>query len=88
LTAQPHSPGDEPSLDEVLEERNRLWEELQRQRAMEADLEYWRNRAKDIESSRWWRAGAPLRLARRLFEDPSTTLEQVAFRIKERRRER
>jgi hypothetical protein len=82
------SPNDKPTLDEALEERNRLWEELQRSRAAEADLEYWRARAKDIEGSRWWRAGAPLRLAKRLVADPSTTLENLAFRVKERRRDR
>jgi hypothetical protein len=86
--AQPDSPNHEPALDEVLEERNRLWEELQRRRAVEADLEYWRARAGDIESSRWWRAGAPLRLAKRVIANPSTTLEEIAFRLKERRRER
>lgn len=86
--SQAGSSDDRPALDEALEERNRLWEELQRSRAAEADLEYWRGRASDIESSRWWRAGAPLRLAKRLVADPSMTLENIAFRLKERRRDR
>jgi hypothetical protein len=82
------STNDKPALHEVLEERNRLWEELQQRRAVEADLEYWRARAEDLEGSRWWRAGAPFRLAKRVLADPPTTLEQIAFRLKERRRDR
>jgi hypothetical protein len=86
--ARPDSPNYEAELDELLKERSRLWEELQRRRAVEADLDYWRARARDIESSRWWRAGAPFRLAKRVLQDPSTTLEEIAFRLKERRRDR
>ena len=75
-------------LREVLEERNRLWEELQRRRAVEADLAYWRARAADVERSRWWRAGKPLRLAKRILADPSGTLEELAFGFGRRRRPR
>jgi hypothetical protein len=75
-------------LREALEERNRLWAELQRRRVVEEDLAYWRARAEDIERSRWWRAGAPLRLAKRILADPPGTLEQLAFGLRERRRDR
>jgi hypothetical protein len=91
MTTQAGSdPDDTPAdaLQEALEERNRLWEELQRRRAVESDLEYWRSRARGIERSRWWRAGAPLRLAKRILAEPATTLEQIAFRLKQRRRDR
>jgi hypothetical protein len=81
-----HTPAD--ALQEALEERNRLWEELQRRRSVEEDLAYWRGRAQDIERSRWWRAGAPLRLAKRILDDPPGTLEQLAFGLRERRRDR
>jgi hypothetical protein len=79
---------DEAALREALEERNRLWEELQRQRALEADLAYWRARAEDIERSRWWRLGKPLRLAKRLVANPADTLEELSYGIRDRRRGR
>jgi hypothetical protein len=78
----------ERALAEALEERNKLWEELQSRRAAEEDLAYWRGRAEDIERSRWWRAGKPLRLAKRIVADPPGTLEQLAFGLRERRRGR
>lgn len=79
---------DEAALREALEERNRLWEELQRQRALEADLAYWRARAENIERSRWWRLGKPLRLAKRLLANPADTLEELSYGIRDRRRGR
>jgi hypothetical protein len=64
------------SYEELLEERNRLWEELQRRNAMEEDLAYWRGRAADIERSRWWRAGEPLRELKRLAAKASASLRR------------
>jgi hypothetical protein len=78
----------EQALLEALEERNRLWHELQEHRSVEQDLNYWRARAQDIEQSRWWRAGAPLRLAKRILDDPAGTFEQLAYGLRERRRGR
>jgi hypothetical protein len=78
----------EQALRDALTERNQLWEELQRRRAVEEDLAYWRARAKDIEDSRWWRAGLPVRLVKRILADPPGTLEQLAYGLKKRRRER
>jgi hypothetical protein len=78
----------EQALRDALAERNHLWEELQRRRSVEEDLAYWRGRAEDIEHSRWWRAGAPLRLAKRILADPPGTLEQLAYGLKQRRRDR
>jgi hypothetical protein len=78
----------EAALREALEERNRLWAELQRQRALEEDLAFWRKRAHDIEQSRWWKAGAPLRLAKRALADPAETLDIIAFQLRLRRRGR
>jgi hypothetical protein len=76
------------AYEELLEERNRLWEELQRRRSMEEEAAYWRQRAEDIEGSRWWRAGKPLRVAKRLRADPVGTLESIAHDLRLRRRER
>jgi hypothetical protein len=73
---------DEAALQEALAERNRLWEELQRRASVEEDLEYWRTRAQDIERSRWWRAGRPLRLAKRAMQDPADALEELARRLR------
>jgi hypothetical protein len=79
----------EPSrqaYEELLAERNRLWAELQSRNAVEADLEYWRGRAADIERSRWWRAGMPLRWLKRFGKDPAGMLEGRAAAIRRRRR--
>jgi hypothetical protein len=70
----------------AVEERNRLWAELQRKNATEAEAEYWRNRATDIERSRWWRAGFPLRYVKRFMSDPAGMLEGRAAAIRRRRR--
>lgn len=78
--------GTDPDRDELLEERNRLWAELQQKNAIEAEAEYWRKRARDIERSRWWRAGLPLRLAKRFLDDPAGMLEGRAAAIRRRRR--
>lgn len=73
-------------FEELLAERNELWAELQRRNAVEADVEYWRQRAQDIEGSRWWRAGAPLRYLKRFVKDPAGMLEGRAAAIRRRRR--
>jgi hypothetical protein len=86
MTTGPSSPDDGAALREAIEERNRLWEELQRKNAVEADLEYWRQRASDIERSRWWRAGFPLRYVKRFVKDPAGMLEGRADAIRRRRR--
>ena len=75
-------------LREALEERNRLWEELQRRRSFEEEAAYWRTRAENFERSRWWRAGKPLRLAKQLRADPAGTLEAISQDIRFRRRGR
>jgi hypothetical protein len=76
------------TVEELLDERNRLWAELQRRRSMDEEAAYWRKRAEDIEESRWWRAGRPLRLAKRLKADPVGTLETLAHDLRLRRRGR
>ena len=76
----------EAALAEAVDERNRLWAELQEKNAAEADAEYWRSRAEDIERSRWWRAGFPLRYLKRFTKDPAGMLEGRAAAIRRRRR--
>ena len=76
----------EEALAVAVEERNRLWAELQRRNATEAEAEYWRDRTTDIERSRWWRAGFPLRYAKRFMSDPAGMLEGRAAAIRRRRR--
>jgi hypothetical protein len=76
----------EEALRELLDERNRLWAELQQCRSMAEEASYWRKRAEDIEGSRWWRAGLPLRVAKRLRSDPVGTLESIAHDLSVRRR--
>ena len=76
----------EEALAAALEERNRLWAELQRRNAVEAERDYWLNRAQDIERSRWWRAGRPLRIIQKFRRDPAGMLEGQATDIRQRRR--
>jgi hypothetical protein len=76
----------EEALRDAVEERNRLWHELQERRSAEQDVAYWRERASDIERSRWWRAGFPLRYVKRFLEDPAGMLEGRAHAIRRRRR--
>ena len=76
----------EQALAAAVEERNRLWAELQRKNATEADAEYWRDRAAGIERSRWWKAGFPLRYVKRFVSDPAGMLEGRAAAIRRRRR--
>ncbi len=73
-------------LEEAIAERNRLWAELQRKNALEADVEYWRQRAAAIEESRWWKLGFPLRYIKRFRQDPAGMLEGRAAAIRRRRR--
>jgi hypothetical protein len=40
----------------------------------------------DIERSRWWRAGFPLRYLKRFVDDPAGMLEGRAHAIRRRRR--
>ena len=74
------------ALERAIEERNRLWAALQKKNAVEADLEYWKGRAADIERSRWWRVGFPLRYLKRFMDDPAGMLEGRAHAIRRRRR--
>jgi hypothetical protein len=77
---------DRDALEQAIRERNRLWSELQRKNALEADVEYWKGRAAGMERSRWWRAGFPLRYLKRLMDDPAGMLEGRAHAIRRRRR--
>jgi hypothetical protein len=78
----------EAALQEALAERNRLWEELQQRKAVEADLAFWRAKAEGYERSRWWKLGLPLRVAKRVLEDPPGTLDIIAHDLRQRRRSR
>ena len=77
----------EAELVEAVKERNRLWAELQEKNATKEEADYWRKRASDIERSRWWKAGFPLRYLRRFRDDPAGMLEGRAAAIRRRRRD-
>ena len=70
------------ALQAALEERNRLWEQLQAREASERELEYWRRHASAMETSLSWRITAPLRLAERGLRDPVSALRAVARRLR------
>ena len=69
------------SLEEVLAERNRLWEELQRRTAQERELEHWRNRALELEQSVWWRGTEPLRKLAIAVREPRRAAAAVKRRL-------
>jgi hypothetical protein len=87
LDAEERARRAEAELAAAVEERNRLWAELQEKNATEAEADYWRKRAADIEQSRWWRAGYPLRYLKRFRSDPAGMLEGRAAAIRRRRRD-
>lgn len=86
VTAEERAARAEAALQAALEERNRLWAELQRHRANDQDVAFWRDRAQGIERSRWWRAGVPLRLAKRVLSDPAAALSDSSSALRQRRR--
>lgn len=72
------------TLEQVLEQRNRLWAELQRLRSQERELEHWRSYALDLETSIWWQASEPLRIVWRAIVDAAAALSAIAHRLRER----
>jgi hypothetical protein len=71
----------EDPLRAALEERNRLWEQLQAREARDLELEYWRERATAMEASLSWRLTAPLRLVQRVLEDPAEALRILVWKL-------
>ena len=69
-------------LEEAIAERNRLWDELQRHRAAEAELDYYRGLYEAQVSSLSWRLTLPLRALARLTRDPVGTLKIIVRRIR------
>ena len=57
---------DQQRLQEVLEERARLWEEVHRLRAERREVEYYEALAMKMQTSVSWRVTAPLRLGKTL----------------------
>lgn len=88
ITPEERATRAEAALAQALEERNRLWEELQTDRSDALELEHWRGRAAEMEASRWWRAGAPLRLASKVLRDPAMAVKVLSWRLSQARRGR
>jgi hypothetical protein len=56
MSAAPErEPDVEKALEEALAERNRLWAQLNEQRADQRELEYLRRELKMIHGSTWWK---------------------------------
>lgn len=87
-TAEDRAARAEAALQDALRERNELWAELQQRSSVDQDLAFWRDRAQGIERSRWWRAGAPLRMAKRVLADPVAALSDSSSALRKRRRAR
>jgi len=58
----------EAALEGLVAERNRLWEELHRQRAGEKEAAYYRTLYEQVVFSRSWKITAPLRNTKWLFK--------------------
>ena len=54
----------EAALEEVIAERNRLWEELHRRAAQTHELEHYKTVTQQMRTSLSWRITAPLRSAK------------------------
>ncbi len=72
----------EQALEQALEERTRLWAELQLHRSQERELEYLRKRLAEVEGSTWWRLGGPLRLASKAARDPVMALKVLYYYLR------
>lgn len=56
MSAEPQSKHEaEKALEEALAERNRLWAELNQERADRRELEYLRRELSTIRASAWWK---------------------------------
>jgi hypothetical protein len=83
--AEAHEQERESALEEVLEERNRLWEELNRRAAQEHELDHLRATVRAMEGSLSWRVTRPLRAGKRFVE---ADLPRLRERLRERRARR
>jgi hypothetical protein len=54
----------DPALEELLQERARLWEQLHEQRAAEREVEHLKSQIARMEASLSWRVTRPLRLGK------------------------
>ena len=75
----------EAALAEALAERNRLWDELNRRKACEEELEHQYRVVASLTSSASWRMTAPLRRASRVSRDPLGAAKRLYRRIESRR---
>jgi hypothetical protein len=57
----------EARVQELTQERARLWEEVQRLRAQERQIEHYEARTRYIESTASWRLTWPLRAVKTLY---------------------
>ena len=77
MSAEPQSTHEtEKALEEALAERNRLWAELNRERADQRELEYLRRELSVIRASAWWKAA-------RVYDRAKAVLRAVFERLRE-----
>jgi hypothetical protein len=75
----------EEALRETLEERNRLWGELQRRNANQHELDHYRQLYEGQTDSVSWRITLPLRVAAALWRDPAGALKRLVRRVRDYR---
>jgi hypothetical protein len=77
VSAEPQSTHEaEKALEEALAERNRLWAELNRERADRRELEYLRREMNTIRASAWWKVA-------RIYERVKALLRSGFERLRE-----
>lgn len=75
MSAEPQGTHEtERALEEALAERNRLWAELNRERADRRELEHLRRELTEIRASTWWKIA---RIAERIKALLRTAFERV-----------
>jgi len=66
----------ERALEEALAERNRLWSELNRERADQRELDHLRRELKAIHASTWWKIVGAYQRVKVLFRKGRARLRE------------
>jgi hypothetical protein len=86
LSAEERAERAERALAAALDERNDLWAELERRKANDEELAYWRSAYEDLRVSLSWRLTRPLRVFKGLFGAVRRDAPKARARLRAARR--